>query len=98
MFDIYGFGFDPFPHTTILQQTTWNTSRQKYEKSLKRTKAYFMEKETNMVKGEIANYEQFSLVPKYSQKSFAADASKCVWMWERVEYFNLMVKMIPHEC
>ena len=37
-----------------------------------------------MAKKEIARCEQFLLVSQYFQRLSAADASKCVYRWERV--------------
>ena len=36
-------------------------------------------------KREIANYEQFLLLPQCFQKSSAAEVSESVYMWERVK-------------
>ena len=41
--------------------------------------------ENIVAKGEIARFEQFLLLSKCFQKSSAADASKCVYMWERIK-------------
>ena len=34
--------------------------------------------------GEIAHYEQFLHLPQSFQNTFAADESKCIYKWERV--------------
>ena len=41
--------------------------------------------ENTVGKGEIARYEQFLLFPQCFQKTFTADTSKTVLVWERVE-------------
>ena len=38
-----------------------------------------------MAKGEIARFEQFLILSRCFQKSSAADASTCVYRWERVK-------------
>ena len=44
-----------------------------------------MKKRENYVaKGEIARFEQFFLLLQCFQNSSAADMSKCVYFWERV--------------
>ena len=44
-----------------------------------------------MAKGEIARFEQCFLLSPRFQKSSAADESKCVYMWERVNYINQFI-------
>ena len=90
---------NPFPHTTHLQQTTSKTSRQKQGTCNSINKGKSTEKSLKIVaKGEIACFEQFLLFSQCFQKSSAADASKCVYRWERVEmstyYFKFSVKEI----
>ena len=41
-------------------------------------------RENNVAKGEIARFEQFLHMLQCFQESSAADASKCVYRWERV--------------
>ena len=42
--------------------------------------------ENTVGKGEIARYEQFLLFPQYFQKVCFPEASKCVIVWEWVNY------------
>ena len=56
-----------------------------------------------MAKIDIAHYEQFHLLSQYFQKSFAADASKYVYRWERVkgkkeEWYRLLVSVVGFGC
>ena len=45
---------------------------------------YWTKLENIVAEGEIARFEQFLILSQCFQKSSAADASKCVYMWERV--------------
>ena len=43
--------------------------------------------EKMVANGEIAHFEQFLLLLQCFKKSSAAEASKSVYMWEKVKYF-----------
>ena len=49
--DVTSEQFNPFPHTTNLQQTTMNTSGQKYEKYLN-MKVYLLNRVENITENE----------------------------------------------
>ena len=71
-----------FPHTTILQQTTWNISYQNYEKCLY-MKVYLLTKVEKIVaKVEIACFEQFLRLSQCFQRLSAAEATASVYMWK----------------
>ena len=73
--------FNPFPHTTNLQQTTIITSRQTYG-------LFLINKAEHIVswkKRECAPYGQVLPLSQCIQKSSAAEASESVCMWERVK-------------
>ena len=44
-----------------------------------------------MTKGEIARFEQFPLLSQCFRNLSAAEASKSVYMWERVNMMNIYV-------
>ena len=53
--------FDPFPHTSNLQQTT-KTFKQKYGKSLQVKEQLLNRGKNNVSEGEIAHHEPFLLL------------------------------------
>ena len=63
---------------------TLKTARQKYGKYIQMMMSLLNRVENIVANGEIVHYEQFFHFPHCFQKSFAADASKCVCKWERV--------------
>ena len=53
--------FNPFPHTTILQQTTLNIFRQKIENLNNWVDNLWLKEENIVAKGEIARFDKFLL-------------------------------------
>ena len=81
---------NPFPRAAHQQQTTLKMSFSNIMDSLYKCWHNYGEKVENIVtKGEIARVEQFLLLSRcFQKKSSAADASKCVYRFERVnEYY-----------
>ena len=72
------------PHTTILQQTTFNIFCQKMENLYNWMDNQWLKVENIVAKGEIAHHEQFLLLPQCFQKSSASEAWESVYMRERV--------------
>ena len=56
--------FNPFPHTTILQQTTLNIFCQKIENLYNWMDNLWQKVENIVAKGEIARFEQFLMFSK----------------------------------
>ena len=81
--------FNPFPDTTILQQTTLNKFYQKIENLYNWMDNLWHKAENIVSKGEIACFEQFLLVFK---KPSAAEASESVYFRERV-IFNYCIDL-----
>ena len=88
--------FNLFPHKANLQQTTLNMSSKRYGKSRLIVGLVLKKVENILAKGEIARLEQFLLLSRCFQKSSAADASKCVYMWEGVkrETFEITISKL----
>ena len=61
--------FNPFPHTTILQQTTLNIYCQKMENLFNCMDNPRLKVENIVAKGEIARFEQFLLLSLCFQKA-----------------------------
>ena len=61
--------FNPFPHTTILQQTTLNVSYQKVENLYNWMDNLWLKVENIVAKGEIARFVQFLLLSLCFQKA-----------------------------
>ena len=55
-------GFNPFPHTTILQQTTFNVLCQKIENLYNWVDNLWLKVKNIVSKGEIARFVQFLLL------------------------------------
>ena len=64
-----GNGFNPFPHTTILQKTTLNIFCQKIENLYNWMDNLWLKMENIVSKGEIARFEQFLLLSLCFQKA-----------------------------
>ena len=62
-------GVNPFPHTTILQQTTLNIFCQKVENLYNWKDNLSLKVENNVAKGEIARFKQFLLLSLCFQKA-----------------------------
>ena len=60
---------NPFPHTTILQQTTFNIFCQKIENLYNWMNYLWLKVENIVAKGEIARFEQFLLLSLCFQKA-----------------------------
>ena len=72
--------FNPFPHTTNLQQTTLKVQ-------------LLLNRLENMVtKGEIARLSNFFFCRHVFKKPSAAEASESVYVWERVKFEALFLK------
>ena len=76
---------NPFPHTINLQQTTLNIFCQKMENLYNWMDNQWIKVENFVAKGEFAHREKLLLLPQCFQKWSAADASKCIYGWERVK-------------
>ena len=78
-------GFNPFPHTTILQQTTLNIFCQKTENIYNWMDNLWLKVENIVTKGEIALLCNFLFCYYVFKKPSAAEASESVYMRERVK-------------
>ena len=81
--------FNPFPHTTILQQTTLNIFCQQIENLYNWMNNLRLKVENIVAKGEIARIEQFLLFHYVFKKLSAAEASGSVYMRERFKYWHV---------
>ena len=75
---------NPFPHTTILQQTTLNIFCQNIENLHNWMDNLWQKVENIVAKGEIARFVQFLLLSLCFQKA-VWEASESVYMRERVK-------------
>ena len=67
---------NPFPHTTILQQTTLNIFCQKIENLYNWMDKLWLKVENIVAKGEIARFEQFLLLSLCFQKAVCCKGVK----------------------
>ena len=78
------FNVNPFPHTTILQQSTSNIFCQKIENLYNWTDNLWLKVENIVAKEEIARFKQFLLVSLIVFKKLSiAEESESVHMWEK---------------
>ena len=83
---------NPFPHTTILQQTTLNIFCQNMENLYNWMDNLWLKVENIVAKGEIAHFVQLHVLCNFFfchyvlKKLSAAEASESVFMRERVKY------------
>ena len=85
----FSISVNPFPHTTILQQTTLNIFCQKIENLYNQMDNLLLKVENIVEKREIARFELFFLKKNCDyvfKKPSAAEASESVYMRERVKY------------
>ena len=83
--------FNPFPHTTISQQTTLNVFCQKIENLYNwMDNLYIWVKMENIV----ARFEQFLLCHYVFKKPSAAEASESVYIRERVNCHNVFKRSL----
>ena len=73
---------NPFPHTKYLQQTTLKVQ----------LKVQLNRIENMVTKGEIACFEQFSLLSPCFQKTSAAEVSESVYIRERVKKNKICIE------
>ena len=80
---------NPFLHTTILQQTTWNIFCPKIENLYNWMDNWWLKVGNIVAKGEIARFEQFLLLVTMFSKSrlLHAEASESVHIRERVNVY-----------
>ena len=98
---------NPFPHRTILQQTTLNIFYQKIENLFNWMDNLWLKVENIVSKGEIARFEQFLLLSLFSKSCLLQRRQKAsIWgkglnpnqsisqsMWERIKILHW-----PKEC
>ena len=81
--DPYPAILDPFPNTTILQQTTFNIFCQKIENLYNWIDNLWLKQENIVAKGEIACFEQFLLLSLCFQKVVCCRGVRkhihCIW-------------------
>ena len=87
---------DWLSHTTNMQQTTVKTFTQDQANLYKWRYIYYKKVENIVAKGELARFVQFILLSYCFQKSFAVDASKSVYKWERVNWSSYTVSQLYH--
>ena len=70
--------FNPFPHTTVLQQTTLNIFCQKMENLYNWMDNLWLKVENIVAKGEIARFEQFLILSLFSKSRLLQRCQKVI--------------------
>ena len=88
------FNFNPFPHSTILQQTSLNIFCQNIENLYNSMDNLWLKMENIVAKGEIARFEQFLLLSLCFQK----DVSESVYMrfWVMIKHLWNHLPLLKH--
>ena len=82
---------NPFPHTTILQQTTLNIFCQKLENLCNWMDNLWLKVENIVAKGEIACFEQFLLLSPCCKKSCLLQRRQKASIWGK----GLSIQILP---